>query len=171
MTRTSRLTKPVSEKKLEQKLKEVKGFWRVQRVLVILSLHKLTQTSKQLALQFNMSEIAVRKLISAYNKEGESVFEVKGHGGRKNEILTFEQEQIFLKQFFDKAIKGKISTTEEIRKVFVNQTGRKKVAKSTIYNLLKRHGWSKKKTRPTHPKSNKEAQEAFEKTFLKKSTK
>jgi len=165
MGRTSRLTKKVSEKSLEQKLKEVKGFWRVQRVLVILSLHKLAQTSKQLALQFNLSEIAVRKLISAYNKDGEAVFDVKGQGGRKNEILTFEQEKEFLKQFFDKAIKGRISTAEEIRKSFIKETGRKKVAKSTIYNLLKRHEWSKKKARPTHPKSDKEAQETFKKTF------
>lgn len=171
MTRTSRLTQKVSEKALEQKLKEVKGFWRVQRILVILSLHKLPQTSKQLSLQFNLSEIAVRKLISSYNKDGEAVFDVKGQGGRKNEILTFEQEKEFLSQFFDKAVKGQISTVEEIRKVFLKHTNRKKVAKSTIYNLLKRHGWSKKKARPSHPKRNKEAQEIFKKTSLKKSKK
>lgn len=168
MARTSRLTQPVSETRLKQKLKEVKGFWRVQRVLIILSLHKSPQTSKQLSLQFNLSEIAIRKLISAYNKHGESVFEVKGQGGRKNEILTIEQEKLFLKQFFDTAIKGQIATAEEIRKAFVKQTGREKVAKSTIYDLLKRHGWSKKKARPIHPKSDKEAQTAFKKTFRKK---
>lgn len=96
------------------------------------------------------------------------MFEVKGQGGRKNEILTIEQEKLFLKQFFDTAIKGQIATAEEIRKAFVKQTGREKVAKSTIYDLLKRHGWSKKKARPIHPKSDKEAQTAFKKTFRKK---
>ena len=87
MRRTSRLTKRVSEESLEQKLKEVKGFWRVQRVLVILSLHKHAQTSKQLALQSNLSEIVVRKLISAYNKNGEAVFDVKGQGRKKDQLL------------------------------------------------------------------------------------
>ena len=77
MTRTSKLTRAVLEKNLESQLIKVKGFWRVQRILVILSLSKKAQTSKELSLQFNLSEIAIRKLISAYNKSGEAVFEVK----------------------------------------------------------------------------------------------
>lgn len=168
MTRTSKLTRVVLEKNLEQQLKKVKGFWRVQRILVILSLSKKAQTSKELSLQFNLSEIAIRKLVSAYNKVGEAVFEVKGQGGRNNASMSFEEEKLFLKQFFERALLGKIGTVEEIRKAFIKKTGREKTAKSTIYDLLKRHGWSKKKTRPTHPKSNKETQEAFKKTTLKK---
>jgi len=58
-----------------------------------------------------------------------------------------------LEQFFEKALEGQIATVDQIREAFINQTGRKEVAKSTIYNLLKRHGWSKKKVRPSHPKS------------------
>ena len=168
MARTSKLTREVLEKNLEQHLKKVKGFWRVQRILVILSLSKKAQTSKELSLQFNLSEIAIRKIISAYNKVGEAVFEVKGQGGRNNASMSFEAESLFLKQFFDRALLGKIATAEEIRKAFIKKTGREKTAKSTIYSLLKRHGWSKKKARPKHPKSNKEAQEAFKKTTHKK---
>ena len=116
MARKSRLTREVQEKSLEQRLKQVKGFWRVQRILVILSLSKQAQTSKELSLQFNLSEIAIRKLVSSYNKLGEAVFEVKGQGGRNNASMTFEDEALFLKQFFDKALLGKIPTAEEIRK-------------------------------------------------------
>jgi transposase len=168
MARKSKLTRDVLEKSLEEQLKKVKGFWRVQRILVILSLSKKPQTSKELALQFNLSEITVRKLVSAYNKDGEAIFEVKGQGGRNNASMSFEEETQFLKQFFDKALQGKIATAEEIRKAFIKQTGRVKTAKSTIYDLLRRHGWSKKKARPKHPKSNKEAQESFKKTTRKK---
>jgi len=167
MTRTSKITRVVLEENLEQQLKKVKGFWRVQRILVILSLSKKVQTSKELSLQFNLSEIAIRKLVSAYNKIGEAVFEVKGQGGRNNASMSFESEAQFLSQFFDRALLGKIATAEEIRKAFVKKTGRKKTAKSTIYDLLKRHGWSKKRARPTHPKSSKEAQETFKKTMRK----
>ncbi len=115
MARKSKLIRAVLEKNLEQQLKKVKSFWRVQRILVILSLHKQAQTSKELSLQFNLSEIAIRKLVSAYNKIGEFVFEVKGQGGRNNASMSFEDEAIFLKQFFDKALLGKISTTEVFR--------------------------------------------------------
>jgi len=168
MARKSKLIRAVLEKNLEQQLKKVKGFRRVQRILVILSLHKQAQASKELSLQFNLSEIAIRKLVSTYNKIGEFVFEVKGQGGRNNASMSFEDEAIFLKQFFDKALLGKISTAAEIRKAFIKKTGREKTAKSTIYDLLKRHGWSKKKARPQHQKSNKEVQETFKKTIIKK---
>lgn len=168
MARKSKIIAHVPNAILEQKLKEVKGFWRVQRILIILSLQKTPQTSKELSTNFNLSEIAIRKLISSYNKLGMAVIDVKGQGGRKNEIMTLEEEQNFLKHFFDKALKGQIATAEEIRKAFIQKTKRTKVAKSTIYNLLKRHGWSKKKARPVHPKSDKSAQYAFKKTFRKK---
>jgi transposase len=168
MTRTSKIISHVSNEALEKKLREVKGFWRVQRILVILSLQKQAQTSKQLSANFNLSEIAIRKLISDYNKRGLDAIDVKGQEGRKNEIMKIDDEKFFLKQFFDKALKGQIATAEEIRKAFIKETKRKKVAKSTIYDLLKRHGWTKKKARPAHPKSNKEEQERFKKTFRKR---
>ena len=161
---------PICAKKIKRSMDRA-PFYLISLIKISFeSLAKFHKTIflKQLSLQFNLSEIAIRKLISAYNKEGEAVFDVKGQGGRKNEILTFEEEVLFLKQFFDRAIKGQIATAEEIRKAFVKQTGRKKVAKSTIYDLLKRHGWSKKKARPSHPKSDKEAQATFKKTFRKK---
>lgn len=169
MARKSKIIPHVSNDILEQKLKEVKGFWRVQRILIIISLQKTPQTSRELAASFNLSAISIRKLISAYNKIGMESIDVKGQGGRKNEIMTLEEEQEFLKQFFDKALKGQIATVDEIRKVFIKKTNRTKVAKSTIYNLLKRHGWSKKKARPVHPKSNKAEQVAFKKKIPKTS--
>lgn len=168
MPRTSTIIPHVPNELLEQKLKEVKGFWRVQRFLVILSLQKQPQTSKQLSLSFNLSEIAIRKLISDYNKHGLAALEVKGQGGRKNEIMSFEEEEAFLEQFEIKARQGQIATIDEIREAFIKKTNHKGVAKSTIYRLLKRHSWSKKKARPQHPKSNPAEQEAFKKTLPKK---
>ena len=140
----------------------------ITRILVILSLHRQPQTSKEISRKFNLSEIAIRKLVSAYNKVGEAIFEVKGQGGRNNASMSFEEETHFLKQFFNKALLGKISTAEEIRKAFIKKTGREKTAKSTIYDLLKRHNWNKKKARPQHPKSDKKAQETFKKTIVRK---
>ena len=166
MARTSKIIQHLSNEELDKKLKSVKGFWRIQRILVIMSLQKKAQTSKELSLNFNLSEIAIRKLISLYNKHGMAAIDVKGQGGRKNQIMTLSEEKVFLEQFVQKALQGQIATVGEIKEAFILQTGRKKVAISTIYNLLKRHDWSKKKARPSHPKSNKEEQEAFKKTSL-----
>ena len=168
MGRTSKIIPHVSNEALEEKLKEVKGFWRIQRILVILSLQKQAQTSNQLSSSFNLSAIAIRKLIGDYNKRGMAALDVKGQGGRKNEIMTIEEERVFLNQFFERALQGKIATAEEIRKAFIKTTKRKKIAKSTIYDLLKRHEWAKKNVRPNHPKSDEMQQEHFLKTSLSK---
>ncbi|MCE5241943.1 MAG: winged helix-turn-helix domain-containing protein [Desulfobacteraceae bacterium] len=40
----------------------------------------------------------------------------------------------------------------------------RKVAKTTIYRMLDRHGWRKIMPRPHHPKSDPKAQEGFKKT-------
>jgi transposase len=166
MSRVSKVKPHLSTEELEAKLKQVKGYWRVQRVLAILSLQQQPQTSQQVAATLHLKAITVRKLVAAYNKQGAAIFDVKGQGGRKNQILTFEQERAFLAGFREKARQGHIATISEIKQAFLKQTQRKQVANSTLYRLLKRHGWNKKKARPVHPKSNKEQQTAFKKTSV-----
>ena len=76
--------------------------------------------------------------------------------------MTIEEEKEFLKPFFDKAEKGLITTTSEIKKSLENALGHS-VHKTTVYRLLARHGWRKITPRPAHPKTNKEEQETFKK--------
>ena len=59
---------------------------------------------------------------------------------------------------------GQILEINTIHQKLIDQLGRA-VPKSSVYNLLHRHGWRKISPRPYHPKSNPEAQEAFKKTL------
>jgi transposase len=64
--------------------------------------------------------------------------------------MTFERVTQFLEQFLELAEAGELVTVKEILEKFEEETG-KASNTSTIYKLLKRHGWRKVKPRPCHP--------------------
>jgi 2-polyprenyl-3-methyl-5-hydroxy-6-metoxy-1,4-benzoquinol methylase len=74
-----------------------------------------------------------------------------------------DQERQFLSRFFEEASHGGILIVSEIKRTFEALVGHK-VAKTTIYRMLDRHGWRKIVPRPRHPKSDAKAQEGFKKT-------
>lgn len=84
-------------------------------------------------------------------------------GGRRYGYMTLEQEDQFLSPFLDQATEGGILIVTEIKRAYEAEIGRK-VAKTTIYRMLDRHGWRKIMPRPRHTKSNPEAQEGLKKT-------
>ena len=94
----------------------------------------------------NLSPGSVRKIWSQYINKGIEALTCKEKGGRRNFHMSLEEEKIFLSPFFKKAEEeGGIDITE-IKNNYENRIGQK-VAKSTIYRLLKRHGWKKSTSR------------------------
>jgi transposase len=90
--------------------------------------------------------------------------ETPGKGGRRHQYLTLEAERHFLAPFFSRAERGEIATAGEIKRAFEAHIGQE-VDESTIYRLLKRHGWRKPMPRPVHPQADQEAQAEFKKTL------
>jgi transposase len=84
-------------------------------------------------------------------------------GGRRYGYLSMDQEKQFLSRFFDQASQGDAVNASEIKRAFEDLVGHK-VAKTTVYRMLDRHGWRKIMPRPRHPKSDAKAQEGFKKT-------
>jgi transposase len=84
-------------------------------------------------------------------------------GGRRYGYMSMDQERQFLSQFFDQASQGGAVNAGEIKRAFEVLVGQK-VAKTTIYRMLDRHGWRKIMPRPRHPKSDAKAQKGFKKT-------
>jgi len=74
-----------------------------------------------------------------------------------------KEERRFLSNFQGEAQKGGVIAVVKIQQAFESLVGRK-VAKTTIYRMLDRHGWRKTLPRPRHPKSDQQAQEGFKKT-------
>ncbi len=88
-------------------------------------------------------------------------------GGRRRAYLTFEEEKEFLSGFFEVASRGGILVVSEVRTALEKRLGHK-VAETTVYRMLERHGWRKIVPRRRHPKANKSAQEGFKKNSKEK---
>ena len=111
----------------------------------------------------------VRDLIDAYNRHGPRALETAGKGQRQRAYLSLDAERTFLLPFITESHTGHIAVARVIKKAFEAHRGRR-VATSTIYRLLHRHQWRKVVPRPKNPRSSKEAQDAFKKTLVTKSS-
>lgn len=89
--------------------------------------------------------------------------ERKKWGGRRRFYLSWQEEERFLSGFFESAAHGNMLVVSEIQRAFEKKIGHR-VAESTIYRLLWRHGWRKIAPRRRHPKAQDSEQKEFKKT-------
>jgi transposase len=89
-------------------------------------------------------------------------------GGRRRENLSVEREREVLAPFLEQAQNGGILVVPQIRTELETALGRR-MALSSVYNLLHRHGWRKLAPDKRHPQSNPLAQEAWKKNSPKSS--
>jgi transposase len=87
-------------------------------------------------------------------------------GGRRRQLLSFEEEQAFLEPWIAQSEQGGVLIVPPIHKALEERLG-SKVHLSTVYRLLARHGWRKVEPDTCHPKRDEAAQEAFKKTSQK----
>jgi len=137
--------KRLYEVKGKKKIKDVKALRRLQ-ALYMRGIGKTNADIKEI-LGFNVQYIT--DLVSKYMKNGiDSILTDKRTSN--NRRMTFAQESAFLEQFEELADAGQIVTVAKILEKFNEVTGKNNNS-STIYRLLKRHGWRKVKPRPQHP--------------------
>ena len=111
---------------------------------------------------------SVRNIYSRFNQKGDQILKSVKTGGRLRSNLSLDDEKDFLRPFMELAGNSGILEFSGIHKAYEAKTG-KKVPLSTVYRLLARHGWRKIAPRPSHPKTDLEAQEAFKKTLPQQS--
>lgn len=66
------------------------------------------------------------------------------------EVLV-EEEEKFLKQFEERAEKGELLSTNEIKEAYIKLVGHS-IGHEQIYRVLRRHGYRKIMPRSRHPK-------------------
>jgi transposase len=167
MSKTTRVKAYLTLSEIEDKIKVTVGFWRVKRWLVIWNAMVDPRPAKEIAKHTMLSEQTVHNMISRYNRFGARAIETRGKGGRKNFYFSIEEEADFLNSFEDKASSGEIATVLEIKRAYEKKLGHS-VHETTIYRMLKRHGWRKVMPRPFHVDSKKDEQESFKKNFPNK---
>lgn len=167
MGKISKVSAHLSANEVEERIKKTVGFWKVQKWLVIYNGLVDPRPAKEIAKHTGLATGTVHNIISKYNKEGLKAIETHGKGGRRKSYMDLESEETFLEGFREKAGKGEVVTIKEIKQAYEKQVG-KKVYKSTIYRLLRRHGWRKLMPRPYHKERDVEAQASFKKTSERK---
>lgn len=140
-------------------------FERVQCVWLRVA---LGLSPEQIAEGLGRHVVTVRRIQESFAKHGASVFSTKPKGGRRRQNLSLGEEAEFLESFRHRAASGQVTVANEIHAALEARIGRR-VAKSTVYRMLHRHGWRKVSPRPQHPKQDPEAVPAFKKTRRKHS--
>ncbi|MDR2913897.1 MAG: winged helix-turn-helix domain-containing protein, partial [Tannerella sp.] len=107
----------------------------------------------------------VLRVIQQYNKSGIN-WRVYGQcGGRREQRchLSIKEEAALLSSIEEEALSGRILTYKQMKKKVETEVG-KEVSDDYIWDLFSSHNWKKKVPRPSHPKADRQAQEAYKKT-------
>lgn len=149
--------------RLAERLKRAGSHAEYQRIQCVLIRATLGSSAAQIAQLLGWSTATVHVLHSRWARQGDAVFDMRGRGGRRHQYLSVERERELLAPFVERAQAGELLSVREIQPVYEKRIG-VRVAPSTVYRLLDRHGWRKVVPRPRHPKADVAAQAAFKKT-------
>jgi len=129
---------------------------------VYLGIRYPNMSAKKIGEITQYSESRVWAIHANYRKSG--LFGLSdARGGRHRQNLSFNEEEEFLKAFEEESRSGSLAVASGIKKAYEELVG-KKVAKTTIYRLLGRHGFRKIVPYKRHKKANVEEQKTFKKT-------
>lgn len=135
-------------------------FKRVQAVWLRVT---LGLSYEQIAQGVGLAVNTVRCLCSRFRTQGPAALRRgPGRGGRRKQNLSPEEEKEFLRPFLETARQGHILHIGAVKEAYEKRVGRT-VPKSTVYRLLKRHGWRKLAPRRQHPKADLAKQDVFKK--------
>jgi transposase len=149
---------------VRQALKSVTSKEDFQRVQAVLLRMELGLRACEIAEILGLHTASVWKIHARFFREGVAIFESKPHGGRYRENLSMTQERKMLKPFLKQAERSGMLIVSSVKAAYEKELGGK-VSLSSVYRMLERHGWRKIVPRPSHPKADPQAREAFKKTL------
>ena len=106
--------------------------------------------NKEIAEILDVYEKVVSKWINIFANQGIQGLMNKPKG-RNHKNMTFEEEEEFLKQFEERAKKGELLSTNEIKQEYIKLVGHN-IWHEQIYRVLRQHGYRKIMPGSRHPK-------------------
>ena len=115
-----------------------------------------------------VSKQKIFNVIQQYNKHGKGWRTYDNWGGRREARcnMSLEEEKALLSTIEPDALQGRILIYQHVKKI-VEKKLERKVSDDYIWDMFKRHGWTKKVPRPSHPKGSREEQEEYKKNSKK----
>ena len=124
-------------------------------------------TLEQTATVLGVGRATVARLQVAFRKQHSALpTTARNWGGRRQSLLTPEEESAFLKPWLASAATGNLVVVSPIRAALAQRLGQP-VKPSVVYRLLARHGWRKVAPDTRHPQSQPAVQEAWKKNSRK----
>ena len=125
-------------------------------------------TLEQTAAALGVGRATVPRLQAAFRRQGQTGAKLpRNWGGRRQSLLTHEEEIAFLKPWLESAGSGNLVVVSPVRAALAQRLGQP-VKPSVVYRLLARHGWRKVAPDTRHPKSNPAVQEDWKKNSRKR---
>jgi len=144
-----------------KKLKDITSYKHIQA----LNMRRLGKTNREIGEATGYHGQYITDIVRIYTEKGIDAVIGRDYVGN-NRRMSFEEEKGFLEQFREEAESGLLISATKILEKYEEVTG-KTSNTSTIYKLLKRHGWRKVKPRPRHPGSaSEEEKESSKKLTL-----
>lgn len=154
-----------SARRIVQQTQNIREF---RQAMAVLLPAELNATLEQTARVLGVGRATVPRLQAACRRRSDANgVPGKSWGGRRRELMSKEEEKEFLLPWVEQAQSGGVVVTSPIRAALAQRLGRKKVAASVVYRLLKRHGWRKLAPDTRHPKSDPQIQEDWKKNSRK----
>ncbi len=121
------------------------------------------RSTKEYCSYLGISDTKFYRIVSLYNQHGASFCDALKWGGRRESrcTISFEEEEELLQSWTATALTGGVLVAKQLREAVENKVGHS-VSDDYLWDMLHRHGWSKKAPRPEHPK----ATEAKQKTEM-----
>ena len=124
------------------------------------------KATKDYCAYLGISDTKFHRILSLYNKMGASFCDALQRGGRREKrcLVSFEEEAELLQNWTQAALEGEVLVAKQLRDAVEQKAGHG-VSDNYLWDMLHRHGWSKKAPRPEHPKAEdvQEKREAFKK--------
>lgn len=124
-------------------------------------------TLEQTAAVLGVGRATVARLQTAFRKQGLGPMPARNWGGRRQSLLSPEEESAFLEPWLASAAAGNLVVVSPIRAALAQRLG-KPVKPPVVYRLLARHGWRKVAPDTRHPKSKPEVQAAWKRNSRKR---
>jgi transposase len=159
--RTLTITHKVTPEQLKIEMKTAKTPSDFKRWQIIYFVRCYSVNADYLADVTGYSKANIYSIVQQFNNDQGNI-STKIKGGRKRELMTVDEEKVFMSGLEDMAIKGQILSFKDIKGMIETKLN-KEVSDDFLWDLFKRNGWTKHSPRPQHPKKDKEKQEAFKK--------
>lgn len=98
-----------------------------------------------------------------YLADGEDYLLRTEIGGRRNALLSLDEERALLSGLAEHAAAGQLVSANAVKDALEQRVDRS-VSIAAVYALMHRNGWTVKAPRPTHPDGDPARREAFKQT-------